>query len=248
MPSPLISIVVVCRNPGPQLRDALASVWAQRGVECELVVVDGGSTDGTVEWLGGTRSQMAACLTEPDVGVYDAMNKGVLLARGQWVLFLGADDRLAQDDVLARAAATLAGTKAGVLVGEAAYDDGRVYRFAGVNNAVRRNFVHHQAAFYRRTLFADHQGFDRDLRVMGDYDFNLRLVQRGVAFTGLAFRVAVCGSGGLSDAGAWAGYREEIAVRHRYFPASVCWLWDLGSAVRYLRKRILRRPARHRPE
>lgn len=240
MPSPLISIVVVCRNPGLRLHDALASVWAQRAADCELVVVDGGSTDGTVDWLDGQRARLTACLSEPDAGVYDAMNKGVLLARGQWVLFLGADDQLAQDDVLARAAATLAATKAGVLIGEAVYDDGRVYRFAGVTDAVRRNFVHHQAAFYRRTLFADHQGFDQDLHVMGDYDFNLRLVQRGVVFAALASRVAVCGRGGLSDSGAWLGYREEITVRHRYFPGWHCWLWDAGSAVRCLRKKILR--------
>jgi glycosyltransferase involved in cell wall biosynthesis len=248
MPSPLISVVIVCRNPGARLRDALASVRAQRDADCEIVVIDGASTDGTREWLESQRTQLGALVSEPDTGVYAAMNKGVTRARGEWVLFLGADDRLDRDNVFARAALVLATAKVDVLVGEANYDDGRVYSFTVPPAAIRRNFVHHQAAFYRRSLFVRDGGFDGSLRVMADYDLNLRLSQRGASFGSLAIRVATCGSGGLSDSGAWLGYREEIAVRHRYFPAWRCWLWDLGSVVRYLRKKTVRSLARQRPE
>lgn len=247
MSTPLVSVILVCRNPGPPLRAALESVWTQADGTHEVIVIDGASTDGTREWLETQRPRLGALVIEPDRGVYDAMNKGVATARGEWLLFLGADDRL-RDGALASLAPLLRQAAAGVVAGEAAYDDGRVYRLGAPATAVRRNFVHHQAACYRRTLFAAHGPFETDLKIMADYEFNLRLLQAGVKFQSVPTRLAACGSGGLSDAGGWIGYREEIAVRHRYFPAWQCWLWNLGSIARYLRKNILRSPARHRPE
>ncbi len=247
MSAPLVTVIVVCRNPGPLLHTALESAWAQHGVACELVVVDGGSTDGTREWLEAQRTRLSALVSEPDRGVYDAMNKGIAAARGEWVLFLGADDRL-MDGALATSALMLSQTDAGVVAGEAIFDDGRIYRLGAVPAAVRRNFVHHQAAFYRRTLFTAHHGFDDRLQLQGDYDFNLRVLKSGIPFVALPVRVAACGSGGLSDSGRWANYHEEIIVRHRHFPGWQCWLWDLGSMVRYLRKQALRSQAKHRPE
>jgi glycosyltransferase involved in cell wall biosynthesis len=244
-PAPLFSVIVVCRNPGPRLQAALGSVWAQRDAAVEIIVIDGASTDGTSEWLASRRSDLGPVVSEPDDGVYEAMNKGLARATGEWVLFLGADDRLAGNDVLQRAAAALHETPAGVSVGEARFDDGRSYPPAPEPAPVRRNFVHHQAAFYRRRLFAEHGGFDQRLRLQADYDFNLRLFLSGVRFTNLALRVAECGSGGLSDAGSWTNYREEITIRHRHFPAWRCWLWDLGSVVRYLRKKIRRSLSSH---
>lgn len=239
-PAPTFSVIIACRNPGPRLPAALASVWAQHNADHEVVVIDGASTDGTREWLETRRARLGTLVSEPDRGVYDAMNKGVAAARGTWVLFLGADDRLASDEVLARAAARLQQTDAGVVVGEARYDDGRLYPPVPALAAIRRNFVHHQAAFYRRTLLAGSGGFDQQLRVMADYDLNLRLRQKGEQFEPLPLRIVECGSGGLSDAGGWPGYREEITVRHRYFPAWRCWLWDAGSIIRFLRKKIIR--------
>ena len=95
--------------------------------------------------------------------------------------------------------------------GEAAYDDGRIYRLATRPRPIARNFVHHQATLYRRTVFQEHGGFDATLRIMADYDFNLRLWKSRVRFRSLALRLAICGTGGLSDRGGWLGYREEWA-------------------------------------
>lgn len=241
--APLVSLIVVCRNPGPALRAALASVRAQTAA-AEVIVIDGASTDGTAAWLEKQRKHLAALVSEPDGGVYDAMNKGVALARGEWILFLGADDRLAADGVLAEAARWLTRTDAGVAAGEIAYTDGRVYRMRSRVNPRARNFVHHQGAFYRRQLFAEQGGFDPTFAVMADYELNLRLWKRRVAFKPVPLRIAVCGAGGLSDRGAWRGYREEIAVRHRYYSPLRCLGWDALSVVRYARKKIVRTFAR----
>ena len=102
--APTLSVIIACKNPGARLHTALASVWNQRDASAELIVIDGGSADGTREWLEAQRAQIATLIAEPDGGVYDAMNKGVAAARGEWVLFLGADDRLASDRVLAETA------------------------------------------------------------------------------------------------------------------------------------------------
>jgi glycosyltransferase involved in cell wall biosynthesis len=239
-PTPIISVIVVCKNPGPHLPAALASVWEQHPVPAELVVVDGGSTDGTREWLETQRRQIATLISEPDRGVYDAMNKGLAAAHGDWVLFLGADDRLAGARVLSEAVNWMEKNGADVAVGEAIYDDGRIYKLGPRVNPLARNFVHHQAAFYRRTLFAAHGHFDPSLAIMADYEFNLRLWKSQAHFEPVPLRIAACGSGGLSDAGGWRGYGEEIRVRHRYFPARQCWFWDALSVVRYVRKKIIR--------
>ena len=236
---PSIAVILVCRNPGPRLHDALESVWSQ-DFSAELIVIDGASTDGTREWLEHRRAHFARLVSEPDAGVYAAMNKGLRLATADWVLFLGADDRLATSSMLDEAGRLLAKTDADVAVGGARYEDGRLYTFAGARSAIRRNFIHHQAAFYRRDTFIRCGEFDSLLRIQADYDQNLRLVGAGARFATLPLLVAECGAGGLSDAGHWTNYREEIRVRHRHFPAWRCLPWDALAILRYLRKKILR--------
>jgi putative colanic acid biosynthesis glycosyltransferase len=242
--APSLSVIVVSKNPGPRLHAALQSIWEQLHVQPEVIVIDGGSTDGSREWLEAQRSRLATLVSEPDAGVYDAMNKGVTAAHGEWVLFLGADDRLVGDMVLSEALNWMKKTEAGVAAGEAAYDDGRIYKLHAHVNPLARNFVHHQSAFYRRSLFAENGAFDASLAIMADYDLNVRLWKNHVRFKPLPLRIAACGARGMSDAGHWRGYREEIAVRHRYFSPGRCLFWDALTMVRYLRKKIVRSIAR----
>ncbi len=238
--APSLSVIVACKNPGSRLSAALASVWEQRQVQPEILVIDGGSTDGTVAWLEAQRARLAEVVAEPDGGVYEALNKGVARATGEWVYFLGADDRLRSDMVLSEVLNWTRQTEAGVVVGEVAYDDGRLYKLRARVNAIARNFVHHQGAFYRRTLFEENGGFDAGLAVMADYDFNLRLWKGRVRFKPIPLRVAACGAGGLSDGGAWRGYAEEIAVRHRHFARVRSLPWDVLTVLRFLRKQVVR--------
>lgn len=240
MSTPAISVVLVCKNPGARLAEAVESVCTQRGVASELVVIDGASTDGTAEWLTANGQKFAHRCSEPDNGIYDAMNKGVAAARGDWILFLGADDRLVGNTVLSEVVNWTRKTESGVVAGEIAYDDGRIYRLRSRVNPLARNFVHHQSAFYRRSLFDENGGFDPSLRIMADYDFNVRLWKARVRFKPIPLRIAACGSRGISDSAAWQVYREQIAVRHRYFPAWRCWWWDALCCVRFAQKRVAR--------
>ncbi len=248
MPAPLVSVIIACRNPGKRLAATVASIRRQTAVAVEIVIVDGASTDGTRAWLENETARPVAInwISEADEGVYEAMNKGVRLARGTWLLFLGADDELKEDALLAMAPhlERLAG---GIAVGEATYADGRQYRPAHHPRVIWRNFLHHQACFYHRSLFATDR-FDPTFPIQADYEFNLRLWRAGIKPVPFDIAIAVCGTGGLSDGGHWANYRDEIRARHRHFPSWQCWLWDVASVVRYARKKIVRSFASKRPE
>ena len=247
-PAPLISIVVVCRNPGDQLATALESVWSQSiRDQLELIVVDGASTDYTPRWLELNQSRIEHWSSKPDTGIYDAMNLGVAQATGQWIYFLGADDHLATPSVLAGISPQLESTGDSIAAGTARFSDGRTYAFRGAHGTIRRNFLHHQATFYRRTVFDQCGEFDTTLRLQADYEFNLRLLHSGQTITTLPSLIAHCASGGLSDAGHWLNYREEISVRHRHFNFLSCLPWDAITLIRYGRKKIVRSRATNLP-
>src|SRR4051812_18496224 len=89
-----ISVIVVCRNPGPRLHVALESIWSQT-FRPDIIVIDGASTDGTREWLEARRDRITTLISEPDTGIYEAMKKGITAASSEWRLFLGADDSFA---------------------------------------------------------------------------------------------------------------------------------------------------------
>jgi glycosyltransferase involved in cell wall biosynthesis len=246
MPAPLISIIVPCKNAARSLERCLRSIIGQGSASWELIVVDGGSTDQTTDLLEAHRHSIAKWVVGPDQGVYDAMNKGARQAGGEWLLFLGADDQLHSPDTLSKISPLLASATEGLVCGTSIYTDGRTWPASPNANPRYRNFLHHQACFYRRTLFAE-KGYDITLKLQADYDFNLRQLAGGGAVKRTDIIIATCGAGGLSDSGRWLNYREEIMVRHRYFSAAQCWLYDAGSILRYLRKSLLR-SASKRPE
>jgi glycosyltransferase involved in cell wall biosynthesis len=101
--SPYVSVVVAVFNGVDTLQRALDSLFAQTYRDWELVVIDGGSTDGSVAILERASDRISYWVSEPDRGIYDAWNKALSRLRGQWVVFLGADDYLADRSVLARA-------------------------------------------------------------------------------------------------------------------------------------------------
>lgn len=239
MSAPFFSLIIPCRNAARSLAGTLDSLKEQTWQDFEIVALSGGSADETDDILRNWRDDRLVLVSEPDNGVYQAMNKGARLARGRWLLFLGADDRLADPQVLARVQTVAAATSETWFCGEAAYTDGRVWRAPIQPNIRYRNFLHHQACFYHRSLFAQH-AYDESFPIQADYDLNLRLWLTGNRPRPLAVRVAVCGTGGLSDGGSWANYRDEIRVRHKHFPAWQCWLWDLASFGRFLRKNAIR--------
>lgn len=127
-----VSVVTVCRNPGPIALEAIKSVHEQLHPAIEHIVVDGNSTDGTPARLESLLRAGDILISEPDEGVYDAMNKGIAKATGEFVALLNADDRYADPGVLARVIECFERTKADAVFGDVTY-----FR-AGGDRSVRR--------------------------------------------------------------------------------------------------------------
>jgi glycosyltransferase involved in cell wall biosynthesis len=200
-------------------------------VDFELIVIDRGSTDGTMSWLETRRPDFACLEVVPGCGPFAAMNQAVAAAGGDWILFLGARDRLVGEFVLSESLNWMKTTEAGVVAGEAAADDGRLSKLRSHPNPIARDFVPRSATFYRRPLFIENDGFDPALAHRSAYDFHLRLWKSRVRFKPVPLRIAACEA---ESRPCRAACLEEIRVRHRYFPAWRCLGWDMLSLLRWL--------------
>ena len=190
-----VSIVTVCRNSLGTLPDALESVSRQvlpHGVEVEHIVIDGASTDGTREFLAEyAKTHPVKFVSEPDRGLYDAMNKGILASTGDVVGILNSDDVLAADDVVARIAeafddsidivygdvrfargAALSGVDAMRGAGTLRYCSGRQFRKWMFRFGV---FPAHPSTFVRRGAFERFGLYSLDYSICADFEMMLRL-------------------------------------------------------------------------
>jgi glycosyltransferase involved in cell wall biosynthesis len=180
MTAPQFSIVVPTFNAAETLRACLDSVAAQTCADFEVLLVDGGSTDGTVDIANSFAPTLGTRLvihSGPDQGPYDAMNRGVDMSTGHWLLFLGADDTLAGADTLEQVAEFIRNHDHSDLV----YGDSLMastgWRHAGAFDLDRLLFeanICHQSIFYRRELFAGIGPYNLRYRLWADWDFNIR--------------------------------------------------------------------------
>ncbi len=180
MAAPLFSIIVPTLDVETTIRSCLDSIVRQTFVDFQVVLVDGGSTDKTLEMIGAVAPALGGRLVlhrGQDQGVYDAMNRGAALAAGQWLLFLGADDTLHRPETLAEVAAFLA--QAGdchLLYGDVVLR-GSATRYGGEFDLDRLLFeknLCHQSVFYRRELFTTIGPYNLRYRIWADWDFNIR--------------------------------------------------------------------------
>lgn len=174
LPMPLLTVLTVVFNGSEQLASTMDSVLAQRRTDVEYLVIDGGSTDGTLKLFRHYEDRLDYWLSEPDRGIYDAMNKGLRLARGEYVYFLNAGDTLAGSDTLQEVIALL-DRRPTILMNRVRAVDGAGVRLfpkaMGLTNA-RETFMSaycHQAAFVRRDAYLDVGGFDLAYRHFADF-------------------------------------------------------------------------------
>ena len=181
--SPALSIITIVRNDRAGLERSRSSLADQRLRDFEWVLVDGASTDATRPLVESLLAQgLARGISEPDAGIYDAMNKGLRLARGEHVLFLNAGDRLIGPDALARAVAamTASGEPDIAFFGSQMDFGGRILARAAKPPTYLWHGQPglHQATFVRRTLHLRHP-FTQRYRVCGDYDALTRMAAAG---------------------------------------------------------------------
>lgn len=183
---PKFSIITVTYNAGAVLEDTIQSVITQTYRNVEYIIVDGGSKDHTLDIINRYREHIHTLVSEPDKGLYDAMNKGIRLATGDYLCFLNAGDELHEDDTLQLMVHSITGTELpDVLYGETAIVDEeghflRMRRLSAPEDLNWKSFkdgmlVCHQAFFPRRELA---EPYDLHYRFSADFDWCIRIMKK----------------------------------------------------------------------
>lgn len=198
----LISIITVTFNTGDKLVATLDSVCSQSFQDYEVVIVDGCSKDNTLDIARSYQAKLAklSIYSEPDKGIYDAMNKGVRLAKGEYVYFLNSGDLLYDKDVLANVARQLSGGNLvyGNAITQNEAGEPKPYRVGEFSKyRLAHTNICHQTIFYPRETLLAHP-FNLQYRLFADWDVNMQLWKK-VRFSYTNQDVVLYEGGGASD-------------------------------------------------
>ena len=173
----MLSIITINYNRKSDLEATLKSVAEQSYGDFEYVVIDGGSTDGSVELLKSYSDEIDYWVSEPDKGIFDAMNKGIQAAKGEYLLFLNGGDIFLHPDALANAVDHLKSCKEDIVYGDIMVEMsyGGELRFSYPDTLNFRYFLEHdlphQATFIRRQLFDQYGLYDPHNKINADWTF-----------------------------------------------------------------------------
>ena len=218
---PLVTVIVAVLNSSATLQRCIDSVVNQSYPHMELILIDGGSTDGSVDIIKHNSKKIAFWQSEPDRGIYHAWNKALNHARGEWISFVGADDFFASANSIkamlysAHSSEINFISAKGVLVDKS----GRKIRVFGKawewKSEKRRYWICHPGSLYHRSLFERFGRFSEHYRIVGDSEFNLRA---GSSIKALFIdKVTICvGEGGLSRNNAFRTIIETIEMQSNH--------------------------------
>ena len=184
----MITIITAVYNRASTIGEALDSVARQTYADVEHIVIDGQSNDGTLEEIARHQHPAMRVISEPDEGIYDALNKGMRFARGDIIGLVHSDDYLSHDQVLTKVAAAFADPAIDAVYGDLDYvsadNSSRIVRQwrSGEYHPrrLRRGWMPpHPALFIRRRVFEVHGGYDANYRIAADFDAILRWFGRG---------------------------------------------------------------------
>jgi glycosyltransferase involved in cell wall biosynthesis len=241
------SIIIPTYSASKTLEKALNSVSNQNYSDYEIMVVDGGSTDGTQKILKEYEEKFAGRLrwrSEKDKGVYDAMNKGIDLARGEWIYFLGSDDALHSNKVLEKVTEAIKRNNPDVVYGNVMWGEtGKIYdgRFS-VLKLMRKNICH-QAIFFKRDVFQKFGKYNLKYKVLADHVFNMRwfnddnVKKKYINFTIANYSLDGQSSASSSPDEEFTKDRDELMKK--YFPKS-CVAFDKERCQNEKLQRVVR--------
>ncbi len=204
--TPLITVIIAVFNGADTIQHAIDSFTRQTYTNKELIIIDGGSTDGTVEIIQKNSDKLTYWESKPDRGIAHAWNKAVAQSSGDWIYFLGADDYLWQPDTLAQLALHLIDVPYNVKIVygkvNVIAEDGTILWERGApwdrKKLLQSMSIPHQGSFHHKSIFDIFGKFDETFRVALDYDMALRVLKNGEAVFLPDITIAGMGFGGMS--------------------------------------------------
>jgi glycosyltransferase involved in cell wall biosynthesis len=173
----MISIIIPCYNATKALADCLNSIIIQNYTNFEILIIDGGSADDTMKivQLFAERNSNIRFISEKDNGIYDAMNKGITIAKGEWLYFMGSDDRLMESNSLQITAQHLS-EKWDIVYGDTVWIPENFFDRGEIDLiTLMRRGLNHQRVFYRKSLFEKFGLYKTCYKIAADLEMNIRL-------------------------------------------------------------------------
>lgn len=234
--NPRLTVITVAYNAKDTIEQTILSVGTQAAEGIEYLVIDGASSDGTVEVLRRLSHHIDHWVTEPDHGIYDAMNKGIAMARGEWIMFLNADDYFKSErsvQCLLAATDDLIDIVAGQTLMKHS-DRERLFRPSQRLGLMLQLPFMHPSTIVRRSAFETYGHFDTRYRLAADCDFFLRMISRGHKCRYISEVVTVMRDGGASQRGFVRGRIEYMQSYRRNMrdPLGACLGFAVSMAMR----------------
>ncbi len=226
------SIITVCLNSEPTIERTIRSVLEQRHADIEYIIIDGASSDGTIAIINRHKKNVAHFISEKDSGIYNAMNKGIDLASGDFISFLNADDFLIDSGVINAVQKGIEQNpeNADIYFGNLIiynHDTGRghCWKPGKLNKLfLYRGNLPHPAMFYNKKIFASVGMFDESFKVSADYEWVVRAyLKYDVIFSHLDVLPVIFTSGGRSTDKSWNTIisSENKRIRKMYFSSNM---------------------------
>jgi glycosyltransferase involved in cell wall biosynthesis len=209
-----ISVITVNLNNRTGLEKTIRSVISQENVSVELIVIDGGSEDGSKEIIRKNSLYIAASVSEPDNGPYDAMNKGIGFSTGEWIIFLNSGDVFFSPDTLSGIFKHQKQDIIDAFYGDslADYGDFQVYRKAGLFEELWKGMIFSHQALLMCASLLKKERFDTRYTRIADYDLVLRCLTDAERVTYIPTPLVICDAFGISNKGQasilWEYYRR----------------------------------------
>jgi len=234
-----ISVVTVCYNCVDDIQCTVDSVSAQNYTDVEHIIIDGNSTDGTIEVLRGQSWRFSHLVSEPDDGIYDAMNKGIALSTGKWINFMNAGDTFESEDTLSGISFVKYQNSA-VVYGKCRRDG--IVRSANSLEAVKYGFTigNHQSMFFNRDILKENIYYDKNLFLSGDSELITRIVHEGLPIDYVDMTISRYKGDGISSKFSLLARMQKYKRMFEYFGLMGV-LRSLGITLRLLDKSRFKR-------
>jgi glycosyltransferase involved in cell wall biosynthesis len=244
--SPRLSIVLATWQAASTLQACLQSTLEQSFTHWELLVADGGSTDGTVDIIRQFEQHIAWWDSEKDDGIYDAWNKSLAHARGEYICFIGADDKWADAASLSRLFEAISNDDYDLVTSQGNFyntDTDKSFKFGSAWDYKRfgpRMIICHPGLMHRRSLFEEHGLFDTSYSITGDIEFLLRLPEdiRTLHVESISLVIEMTGVSRKNVANRLKEQREVLSHCRRYGPLRAYINW-IGKWIRIPIARLL---------